>query len=96
MKKRSLPFGKYCRRTIYSRERFRGGGGGGVEKRVIKIGRALGGNICCGFYSPIEVVWKFETASLAASVRKLFTVLKRLKPASTEDGYKPFCSVDRP
>ena len=21
---------------------------------------------------------------------------KRLKPASTEDGYKPFCSVDRP
>ena len=21
---------------------------------------------------------------------------KRMKPASTEDGYKPFCSVDRP
>ena len=54
LKKRSLPFGKYGRRTIYSRERFRG-----VEKRVTKIGRALGGNVVA-FYSP-RFVWKFET-----------------------------------
>ena len=33
----------------YSRERF-----WGVEKRVTKIGRALGGNVVA-FYSPIEV-----------------------------------------